>query len=106
MRLIDADKLLEELKKTDRYFIVKFDIENAPTVTSYEIEALMSDYLTFRLEPQRPQGTWIFEKANEERIDGYICSNCKCSFHTRVPYFSEFNFCPNCGAEMKKGGQE
>jgi len=32
MRLIDADALLEKLRKTDRYFMLKFDIESAPTV--------------------------------------------------------------------------
>lgn len=32
MRLIDADELLEKLKATCRYFMVKFDIERAPTV--------------------------------------------------------------------------
>lgn len=32
MRLIDADALLEKLKKTDRYFMLKADIDNAPTV--------------------------------------------------------------------------
>lgn len=31
-RLIDADALLEKLKKTDRYFSVKFDIAEAPTI--------------------------------------------------------------------------
>lgn len=32
MRLIDADALLEKMKKTDRYFNIVFDIEEAPTV--------------------------------------------------------------------------
>lgn len=32
MRLIDADALLEKLEKTTRYFTVKFDIEDQPTV--------------------------------------------------------------------------
>lgn len=32
MRLIDADALLEKLAKTPRYFAVKFDIEEQPTV--------------------------------------------------------------------------
>ena len=32
MRIIDADKFLEDMKSTDRYFMVKFDIERAPTV--------------------------------------------------------------------------
>lgn len=31
-RPIDADALLENLKKTDRYFMLKFDIEEAPTL--------------------------------------------------------------------------
>lgn len=48
-------------------------------------------------------GKWIFEKADNERTDGYICSNCGRSYHTKVPYFSEFNFCPNCGADMRGG---
>ena len=32
MRLIDADALLEKMKKTDRYFNIVFDIEAAPTI--------------------------------------------------------------------------
>lgn len=32
MRLIDADELLERLKKTDRYFLIKFDIEESQTI--------------------------------------------------------------------------
>lgn len=34
MRLIDADALLEELKKTYKYFDLKFYIEDAPTIES------------------------------------------------------------------------
>lgn len=37
MRLIDADALLEEMKKTDRYFIIVFDIKEAPTVDAVEV---------------------------------------------------------------------
>jgi len=32
MRIIDADALLETMMATDRYFMIKFDIERAPTV--------------------------------------------------------------------------
>ena len=35
MRLIDADALLEKMKGTDRYFMIKFDIEEAPTVNPW-----------------------------------------------------------------------
>lgn len=47
-----------------------------------------------------PRGEWIFEKANNERTDGYICSICGRAYHTKVPYFSEYKYCPNCGALM------
>ena len=36
MRLIDADALLEELKKTYKYFDLKFYIEDAPTIEPYK----------------------------------------------------------------------
>ena len=36
-RLIDANALLEKLKKKSRYFTVKFDIEEAPTVDAVEV---------------------------------------------------------------------
>lgn len=49
-----------------------------------------------------PRGKWIFEKANNEHTDGYICSICGRSYHTKVPYFSEYNYCPICGALMEK----
>ena len=35
MRLIDADALLEKMKCTDRYFMIKFDILEAPTVNPW-----------------------------------------------------------------------
>lgn len=48
------------------------------------------------------RGKWIFEKGDGMTCDdGWYCSNCKHGFHTNVPYFSEYNFCPNCGADMK-----
>lgn len=37
MRLIDADALLAHMKQTPRYFTVKADIEDAPTVETVEM---------------------------------------------------------------------
>ena len=65
MRLIDADALLEELKKTGRYFQSKFDIENAPTVELTEEQAIDKLHETGWLPrhdkemTERPQGEWI-----------------------------------------------
>ena len=39
MRLIDADAFLERMKGTDRYFSIKFDIEEQPT--AYDIDKVM-----------------------------------------------------------------
>ena len=50
---------------------------------------------------ERPNGKWIKVMATPKNIDGYRCSNCFRDFHTKVPYFAEFNFCPNCGADMR-----
>lgn len=40
MRLIDADALLEQMKKTNRYFDVKFNIDAQPTVAAVPASAL------------------------------------------------------------------
>ena len=36
-RLIDADALLEKMKRTSRYFDVLFDVEEMPTVDAVEV---------------------------------------------------------------------
>ena len=47
------------------------------------------------------RGKWKFEIGDGKTcVDGWVCTNCNCGFHTNVPYFEGFNFCPNCGAEM------
>ena len=37
MRLIDVDAFLEKMKRTSRYFDVKFDIEEIPTIDAVEV---------------------------------------------------------------------
>ena len=37
MRLIDVDAFLEKMKRTSRYFDVKFDIEEMPTIDAVTI---------------------------------------------------------------------
>lgn len=37
MRLIDADALKERLKKSSRYFDLKFDIDEAPTIDAVPV---------------------------------------------------------------------
>ena len=48
------------------------------------------------LKEQRPHGEWV-----DKIYDVATCS--KCSY--RGGNFHNFNFCPNCGASMKKDGE-
>lgn len=51
----------------------------------------------------RPQGEWIkwnFKTFGAMGDWEYKCSNCE------KVYGGEYNFCPNCGARMQKGGTE
>ena len=125
-------------------------INNVPTVTPDKIQAIMSDYLIYRCEPERPQGEhktacnvllsleqivrksdgWedsaveavhnavqTAMKCMHERPQGkwikwnfktfgamgdweYKCSNCE------KVYGGEYNFCPNCGADMRGDNNE
>lgn len=73
-------------------------INNAPTITPDKIQALMSDYLICRCEPERPKGGWIkwsFKTFGAMGDWEYKCSNCE------KVYGGEYNYCPNCGADMR-----
>ena len=102
-RLIDADELKEDLRQyfTDgvldgvsarlAFNQILHDIDNEPTI-----------------EPERPQGEWITFPTNRLIMQ---CPECTAFLsRTRSDIFKdsvgEMNFCPNCGASMKKGGAE
>ena len=94
-RLIDANALLEKLKKTSRYFTVKFDIEGAPTVDA--VEVVHAEWL---------DGSGISRDGSVvyESID---CSHCeevfKIESETREYWKARFKVCPFCGAVMDGG---
>ena len=78
-RLIDANALLEKLKKTSRYFTVKFDIEEAPTVDAVEVV----------------HGRWMCVDTDTEHF--FLCNRCK------KKEFLKSNYCRSCGAKMDGG---
>jgi len=85
MRLINADALLEKLRKTDRYFMVKFDIENEPTVA------------------ERPTGEWItvhFARNELNCPEKSMLDFVKCPFCETI-HQGRHNFCSRCGADMR-----
>ena len=77
---IDKQAFLDCMKRTDRYFNVKFDIENFPTAD---------------VTPVR-HGRW--EEASDG--DGIVCPFCRTDFCTIIYDTEYFNYCPNCGAKM------
>lgn len=96
-------------------FMCKVDdlIDNAQAVEITEEQAINKLHETGWLighdkeMTTRPQGEWKTVKG----IDGdeyYECSNCgePWVLMAGTPKDNNMNFCPNCGAEMRKGGTE
>ena len=119
MRLIDADVLKKELAKniTIWTFNISYDgilaeiIDNAPTVETRKIEHKaynegFKDGTSQGIKlSERPQGKWIATK-----YFNWVCSECGKNPTIGMGYVQNhtelFNFCPNCGVKMKKGGAE
>jgi hypothetical protein len=128
MRLIDADELKKKFKSAhigdvprcifnsrDLGYINQV-IDNAETVELDEsviqevlnkkcMTAVPNEYL-IALRDTRPQGEWI----TQEGYDGdeyYECSVCKDAFvlMAGTPKENNYNYCPNCGADMRGGAE-
>lgn len=81
---INKQAFLDHMKRTDRYFNVKFDIENFPNADVAPI--VHAHWIS-----KNPHGyEWIFVCSNCDYIDGY-------------PFNDRSNYCPNCGAKMDGG---
>lgn len=89
-RLIDAEEVLNAINryaKEDGYINLHIGtidsiISNVPTV-------------------ERPHGEWIWNTDNHCAIRRY----CKCSICRIGMGDTEYDFCPNCGADMRKEGE-
>lgn len=82
-------------------------INNAPSVDIKDqiAGAYNEGYACGSRENKRPQGEWIEVDIKPMPYGGYTC-NRKCN---KCGYFTKeyrLNFCPNCGADMRKGGVE
>lgn len=64
-RLIDADALLEKMKRTSRYFDVLFDVEEMPTVDAVEVVRC------------RECKYWGDEDGKLQSSDGALFARCK-----------------------------
>lgn len=98
MRLIDADALIQHTYsavidgvKTD--IIDTSNVDNAPTIIWCSEN---SDGLPLMDLRPRQKGEWIFNKEMS-----VTCSLWNCSVCNRLNGNDSFNYCPNCGTDMR-----
>lgn len=101
MRLVDADKLKQELKKLPIMSnwgeaFMPILIDEQPTVEAVPVV----------------HGEWIKESMGMrknintgELVEKFHCDCSICGYHTGNQG-TRFNFCPNCGSDMRKKVQE
>ncbi len=106
MRLIDADALKEAIgdiyglsfEEMIEDFTWLKAIDNAPTIPLPDFKAgYKQAIIDGRTNYSRPQGEWITNNWGE--------TYCKCGFPALYDEFGleiKSNFCPNCGADMRK----
>lgn len=112
MRLGDLDALRKNMEficmgimaGTEPYNAPLTEIDNAPTVEYTFEEAFQKTICEQRLYcPERPQGEWYYNYQN-----GWHCSVCNETVEDMPTVMgkADFKFCPNCGADMRKGDAE
>ncbi len=82
MRLIDSDELLKHIPPEE--ICSRFAVANAPTI-----------------EPERKKGKWINDRLVSTNGGTYgvrRCSECE-AYYQDIGY--GWDFCPNCGADMR-----
>ncbi len=92
MRLIDGDAL-----KVEQIYALVNDksIENG--ISFAPITCVLKEEIDNAPTLERPQGEW--------KVDGYLIACNKCG-RILLKASKLYNFCPNCGADMRKGGAE
>lgn len=106
MQLIDPKMSLD----TIRSYIEVWDCKGCLPYGGTQHNVMAVDDLlylpTIEAEPVR-HGKFVFEKGDGVAFDdGWICTACKFGYHTNVPYFRSFAYCPNCGAKMDGGDSD
>lgn len=89
-------KIEDCMKAVQRYGfnINKEELEKA---LRYDRDQYRKGYEAARIQYARPKGKW--EMKENEYIRALICSECR-SFT-----MTAYNFCPSCGADMRKEGE-
>lgn len=115
MRLIDANALKEHIteifeteEKIDKKWAMglKYSlkiIDNAPTIKGEILTEEAYSDLCLRASRESPQGEWVNKEKclGEVRWHDFVCSVCGHSGEDDEGIFENWNFCPNCGADMR-----
>lgn len=95
MRAIDADALIEFIE--NRYDITwKCDYEGGIKDACTDILEKISKMPT--IEPERKKGKWIKGVGENGITTSEFCSCCR----YENKHWCDWNFCPNCGADMRE----
>ena len=90
--LISREAAIDALSRCQTYL---FDTRD----TDRKISLEDAEYVIEKLpaaQPERNKGKWI----NEGVQCSIRCNNPLCNFHY-IGYLGDYNFCPNCGADMR-----
>lgn len=97
---IDIDSLVLFKKRVREE--IKAHIDKAPAVKTFTLEDMQNNFdlgaMSEAGKHDRPKGEWNYDEK------GYFyCERCG-----RYPHdqYATTDFCPKCGADMRKGGQE
>ena len=102
MRPIDADKFLARLHQYE-------DFECPATDTAFkavsQVRSLLWDEPIITLDDLRPKGRWKAYKPDSRGYTcGFICSSCSAVVYTDYSQRDcVYDYCPNCGADMRGG---
>ena len=94
---------------TEQEKVIVEEIVNAPTVEAFTKDdmagAYNEGYACGSRESERPKGEWIADTSHcyDDDEDTFECSVCKEPFTLicGTPKDNLYNFCPNCGADMR-----
>ena len=91
-RLIDADELLKAIANSGLIWETN---ECLDVIETLAVKKIVDDAPTLE---ERPKGKWYYNYQN-----GWHCSICNKSVKDMPTVMgkADFNFCPNCGANMK-----
>ena len=105
MRYIDAGKLIDDIRPFAEY---DSNLSNKDWVRRFEIAINAQPTADVRENVKGEWEHWGSPFSDEsEVIDTIVCSVCGARFvEPKDETKGEYNYCPNCGARMMRGGND